>query len=162
MLRSIPEKYTIGLSAVVLTNQDAMNRTRKRRKTWSRGRKVQLSECLGIYHPARRGESAWIEIFVDQVQSHMPKAIGVLPFIREMVLGQTPFHELRHHIHFTQVPEHRQRENVADDWSDWLGRTSFRSVHPYSRWLLLPFLPLVQLVVWAMKSRVPRKERSPA
>src|ERR1700685_2279273 len=65
MLGFVPPRYLLGLREVVLTNKMGLSRARRRSVTKSRGRKVKIMQARGIYHPAWKGEQAWIEIFVD-------------------------------------------------------------------------------------------------
>lgn len=58
MLNSVPEKYLVGLSEVVLTNTEALSRVRRRGVTKSRRKKVQILRARGLYHPAFRNRGA--------------------------------------------------------------------------------------------------------
>jgi hypothetical protein len=118
LIAAVPEKYLSGLEAIVLTNQASLNHDRRRGKTWSRGKKVSLSRCLGLYHRKRRGQGAWVEIFVDQIIDGWSRFVRAVPFLRELFFAETLYHELGHHIHATQAPEHKEREDVADEWRD--------------------------------------------
>jgi hypothetical protein len=162
LLASVDERHLRGLSAIVLTNRGAMNSARRRGKTWSRGRKVQLSNCLGLYHPVHRGQEAWIEIFVDQIETQLPGWLGRLSFVREIVLGSTLFHELGHHIHYAHAPEHRERENVAESWSTKLKRASFRRRHPFLCFILPPLLLVSRLIIWTYRKFWPRRGNNSA
>jgi hypothetical protein len=48
-----------------------------------------------------------------------------------MVLGEVLFHEIGHHIHYTQAPEFREREDVAEDWKKRLSKIYFRKRYWY-------------------------------
>lgn len=39
-----------------------------------------------------------------------------IPLLREISIGEVLYHELGHHIHACARPEHREKEDVADDW----------------------------------------------
>ena len=117
MVRSVPEKYLMGLSKVVLTNAQSLSRTRRRSVTKARGRRVSVIETRGLYHPAFSGNRAWIEIFIDNALRRWEKSWWLLvPLIRENQIGDVLFHEIGHHIHLTCRPEHREKEDVADIW----------------------------------------------
>lgn len=133
------EREVQGVRAVVLTNLDALTRQARRRKSKSRGRKVGVDQIAGRYHQAWNGEQAWIELFVDQILSDFPRWVLGIPPVREMVLGDTLFHELGHHIHKTQAPVYREQEDVADAWSKRLRRRYFSKVY----WYLVPFVLLL-------------------
>ncbi len=112
----VPNRYLIGLTSIVLTNSGALNRRRRRAVTSSRGTKVRIPSALGLYHRAFRGEPAWIELFIDNIVRAMPKSALWIPVARDLTFGDVIFHELGHHIHSTQAPEYREREDVADTW----------------------------------------------
>jgi hypothetical protein len=65
MLASVPSKYLVGLSEVVLTNTAGLPRKVRRSMTKSRKRKVKVVEARGLYYQAWKGCPAWIKIFVD-------------------------------------------------------------------------------------------------
>jgi hypothetical protein len=65
MLKSVPPKYLVGLSEVVLTNSSGLPRGMRRSVTKARGRKVRIVEARGLYRQAWEGKPAWIQIFVD-------------------------------------------------------------------------------------------------
>ena len=45
--------------------------------------------------------------------------------IAAVAFSRTLFHELGHHIHKTQAPEHFEREDVADKWKRRVSRNFF-------------------------------------
>jgi hypothetical protein len=134
MLESVPKEYLNGLSAVVLTSLDSLSRERLKRKTKSRKRTVKIALARGLYHPAWHGESAWVEIFVDQTLKNSTKGWFKPPFEREMLLSSVLFHEIGHHIHATKRPEFREPEDVAESWREKLTATYFRKKYP---WMLV-------------------------
>jgi len=73
MLASVPPRYLLGLSEVILTNKIGLSRSRRRSVTKSRGRKVKIAEARGLYHRSWKGEKAWIEIFVDNTLNDYKK-----------------------------------------------------------------------------------------
>jgi hypothetical protein len=133
MVESVPERYLLGLSEVVLTNASGLSRTRRRSVTKSRRRKVSVRDAGGLYHPAFNGKRAWIEIFVDNALRGWETGWWLrIPLIREGKIGDVLFHEIGHHIHFTCHPEYREREDVADVWKVRLQRQYIR--HRF-RWI---------------------------
>src|SRR5262249_23134580 len=72
---------------------------------------------------------------------------------QDFAFGSPLFHEIGHHVHRTQAPEFRDREDVADRWRD-------RLLIPYFRrryWYLVPLVrPIwrVTRVVRAVWSRL--------
>ena len=122
MLESIPPQYLVGLGSVVLTNKAALSSKRLTSTTKSRKRKVRIADTRGLYHGGRGTESAWIELFVDSIYRKWTKGLWLkISLTQDVLLGNTLFHEIGHHIHYTKRPEFREREDVADDWSLKLG-----------------------------------------
>jgi len=72
LLGYVPAKYLAGLKTVVLMNKGAMSHDKRRRKLWSRGRKISMDRVLGTYHQAWKGDPAWIEIHVGRIISTLP------------------------------------------------------------------------------------------
>jgi len=132
LIDGVPEKYLSGLHSVILTNIDGLNHHRRRHKTIYKKRNVSVNECRGLYHQERQGQSATIELFIDKIIYRWPALILKMPLSQDMLLADVLYHEIGHHIHKTRAPEHRERENVADDWGKKLGRLYFRQQY---RWL---------------------------
>ena len=147
MLASVPAKYLVGLSEVVLTNSSGLSRKLRRSVTKARKRKVKIVEAGGLYHAAWNGNRAWIEIFVDNklrgVEGSWWLKIG---YMRETALAGVLFHEIGHHIHATTHPEYRDKEDVADTWKRKLNRQYFRNQHPWVRICAYPFRPLLRWI----------------
>lgn len=158
MLDSIPDKYLIGLSEVVLTDTAGMSRERRRIVTRSRKRKIRTLDARGLYHPAWQRKAAWIEIFVDNTLRGWEKGIWLIfPFIREGHLGDVLFHEVGHHVHFTIRPEYKEMEDVADTWKARLQRNYDRKRHPWFRAICFPFRRLIPALMKPMYRRMLRK-----
>jgi hypothetical protein len=130
ILERVDGRYLTGLDTVVLTNAGALNSQRKRGKTWSRRHKVYFVDCRALYHARHQGQGAWIEMFVDKIFERAKPWVLNVPPLRDLYLADTLFHELGHHIHSTQVPEYRNREDVADAWRNRLVQQMFRTRHP--------------------------------
>jgi hypothetical protein len=146
LLGSVPSGHLIGLRRIVLTNTDALPATRKRSWSWSRGRKARHGHVLGLYHGDRQA-NAWIELFVDRVLANGPPTWMLRHrFVRTFIFGPVLFHEIGHHIHARISPEHRDREDVADDWSKRLMRRHVRRRHAVARRVLAPFVRLARAI----------------
>jgi len=159
LLDGIPQKYLRGLRTVVLRDFTTLNYDRRRAKTWSRKKKVSVRKSGGVYHQEWKGEPAWIEIFVDNlINSHegwfAEKVVPKIPLMRDMIFAETLYHEIGHHIHKTQAPVHKEREDVADKWQTWLTRYYFK--HKY--WYVL--MPLAVLFWPFFKIRRVLKKKS--
>jgi hypothetical protein len=98
LLSAVEQRQVHGVRSIVLTNLDALGRLQRRRKSKTRGRKVGIDHVVGRYHPAWNGEQPWIELFVDQMFRKCPRWVLGIPPMREMMVGETLFHEIGHHI----------------------------------------------------------------
>ncbi len=136
LIRYVPHKYLTGLKTIVLTNSTGLSRNRRRSKTLSRRRKVQISGSLGLYHQQWKETPAWIEIFVDNVVNTWPNILLKIPPIRDIAFAGILYHELGHHIHKVIRPEYSEREDVAEKWDIRLTRSYVRKRY----WYLLPLL----------------------
>ncbi len=115
MLDSVPPKYLVGLSEVVLADSCGLSRERRRSATKSRRKKVRTSAARGLYYPAWKGRLPWIEIFIDNTLKPLGKGfLPKVPLFRESEIAGVLFHEIGHHIHYTVRPEYREKEDVAD------------------------------------------------
>jgi hypothetical protein len=158
MLRSVPQKYLLGLKEVVLTNKNSLPRKRRRSVTKSRGRKVKIAAARGAYHQAWKGKQAWIEIFVDNALSVYDKGFWRVllhfGYFRESELGGVLFHEIGHHIDATLRPEFRDKEDIADDWSMKFKREWFREKRPVLRRVFRLFGPIMRIIFGLLAERL--------
>jgi hypothetical protein len=129
LLLCVPAQQIAGLHHIELKNASSLNRDARRKKTWSRGKKVTARQALGLYHPAHTGHLAWIEIFVDNTLGGMPAWLPGL--FKDVAIANVLYHEIGHHIHSTSNPEHREREDVADVWKRRLATAMIRRKYWY-------------------------------
>jgi len=155
LLGGTPSKYLSGLKTVVLTDAAGLNHEQRRAKTLSRGKKVPIRRCRGLYHHATRAEPAWIELSIDNIVLYYPFMMLRVPFFADMVSGEVFFHELGHHIHNTQAPEFREREDVAENWKKRLGKPYYRRTY----WYWLPIAYLLYPLSWLIKKVRPSYEQ---
>jgi len=158
LLDTVPEKYLVGLEAIVLTNQAALTRDERREKTWSRNHKIKLADSLGWYQSASRTSPANIRLNVDNILRSEDPRTRRIPLLRYEALGTVLFHEIGHHIHAAHKPVFDGRENVAEEWS----RKLFVRFLGLRYWYLMPVLYPVALVIRLLrhfdgKSRVRAK-----
>ncbi|SRR6266404_1861483 len=139
LLESIPDRYLAGLGVVVLSRAGGLSHGRRRAKTGRRKRKVRIASALGLYHQAWRGQAAAIELFVDNIMDTRLSVLLRIPIFGDFAIGRALFHEVGHHIHKTQAPEFREREDVAEVWSERLYRAYFQRRY----WYLMPMLRLL-------------------
>ena len=158
MIESVPPRYLLGLREVVLTNKIGLARSRRRSVTKSRGRKVKILQAAGLYHPTWKGKQAWIEVFVDSTLSSYEKGLWqwllLFGYFRENAIGRVIFHEIGHHIDATHRPEYREKEDIADDWSDRLMRAWLQREHPLQRRILRLFIPILRVIVGTLTQRL--------
>jgi hypothetical protein len=155
LLNGIPQKYLRRLDYVLLINASRLNHDERNKKIKSRGKKVQMQKCQGLYIQPWKGKEAHIELFVDRIISPNGKVDPKIPLllrllfkiinktniVRDFRFSQTLYHEIGHHIHKTQNPEYKEREDVADVWAEKLIRYYF--YHKY--WYIFP-------AAWALVS----------
>jgi len=143
LLRHVPAENLVGLQSVVLTNSLGLSRDERRQKTWSRSRKVRLSECLGWYSRATHASGARITLLLDNIfRGATPGKLRFTPF-RTLPLAGVLYHEVGHHIHATRRPEYRGKEDAADSWKKKLERKFVRERY----WYLLPIALPIKLVL---------------
>ncbi len=130
LLKFVPTKYLLGLKTIVLTNRAALSRDRRRKKTWSRNRKMRVADALGSYTRPGRSSPASVWLYVDNMVSAM---VGEDfswwnrgPFFRYLGVSEVLYHEIGHHIHSVHEPIYDGRENVAEDWKRRLQEDFFR------------------------------------
>lgn len=130
LLATVPDKYSIGLASVVLSNLSGQPRRLRTGTLPRRGRRIKRERVAGLYHPEWRGQKAWIQVFVDQIKMP-PRPFRWIRPLRELLFGDVLYHELGHHAH-TIRPEYREKEDVAENW-----RVRFSVNHlRQSYWLL--------------------------
>ena len=143
LLKHVPSKYLVGLRSIVVMNTSAFPQNQRRLKTWSRGKKTKLVEALGSYQGAWQKSPASIELYIDNILKQASKPFCRLPFVRNFLLAETLYHEIGHHIHKTHRPEHREREDIADEWQ----RKLIRNFVADRYWFLFPVAAVAALTV---------------
>ncbi len=147
LLDGIPSKYLIGLKTVVLTDTAELNHAERRKKTQLRGKTIRIRVCRGLYNHASKNAPAWIEIFMDNCARDWPLRLLKVAFFADFALSEILFHEIGHHIHATQAPEFKEREDVAEDWRKRLSKIYFRKRYWYS----IPVAYMLYPVSWLAK-----------
>jgi len=140
LLASMPEKYLVGLDSVVLCDLSGQPRKLRSGTLPRRGRRIKRKHVAGLYYREQRGQKAWIQVFVDQIEMPTRFFRWIRP-LRELVFGVVLYHELGHHAH-TIRPEHRDKEDVADNW----GHRFFDNHLRQSYWFLYCVLRVVRLL----------------
>ncbi len=139
LLRYVPELYLSGLNYIELTNSTTTRKLR-RGKTWSRRKKVKLSECLGFYC----GDH--VTLLVDKLLEGGPQWVLRFPILRALWVGHVLYHEIGHHIHATQRPEYKEKEDVAEEWKRRLLRELFIRRYGYLRPVRKPLWWLLRCI----------------
>jgi hypothetical protein len=137
LLLGIPQEYLEGLGAVVLCDSDSF---------------MEYYETdhapLGRYnHPIEKDELPWIEIVIDKLIQELG-GFAKIPFIRDLIIGNTLYHEIGHHINRKESLEKIQAEKIAEKWRKklskyYLNRKYWYLVFPL-RILVLPFCKLIE------------------
>jgi len=146
MLSHLPRGYFARFDHVTL--RDSGSLTRKERA--KREKAGPSKHLLGTYYGPTARQPAHIDLFVDAIFYGRSTLLVWVPPVRDVLLGGALYHELGHHLQRVVHPEHRDREEVAEEWRRRLLRTYFRKTY----WYLLPVLWPVTLL-----ARVLRKER---
>jgi hypothetical protein len=126
LLKYVPTKYLVALRTIVLTNRAALSRDRRRKKTWSRNRKMRVADALGSYSRPGRSSPASVWLYVDNMVSADFSWWNRGPLIRYLGVSEVLYHEIGHHIHSVHKPIYDGRENVAEDWKRRLQENFFR------------------------------------
>lgn len=143
-LASVPSSYLKGLEKVVLTNSEVVKEDLSDNYTDYYGEEIPTWECRGLYFPLHGGRQAWILIIADNILegwSEMDFIFKVSP-IGDLLLCDSFFHEVGHHIHAMVNPEEDDKEKVAERWRIWLKRRYMTKRY----WYLFPLLPLAWLL----------------
>ena len=114
-----------------------------------RGQKRRWVEANGSYQPAWPGHAAFIRLYVNNILAPYPPAAARASLISKLLLADTLFHEIGHHIHETKTLEFRNQEDVADEWAHRLTRQYFGRKY----WLVVQ---LARLTVRLEKPEYPR------
>jgi hypothetical protein len=137
LLASLPDGSCQGLGAIVLTRSDiALGRRRGRRSRANRN-----GVPLGAYHPRWSGQSAWIELMVDQIVKQVPPGLAWIRLFREFAVGRVLFHEIGHHLDATNRSVGRTGEHGAIAWERRLSRRFIQQTYGYLR----PLAPVFAL-----------------
>jgi hypothetical protein len=126
LLSYVPAEYLSGLKCVVLLNASGRSRRDRRRRIASQGKRHLAGTCLGFYHGQHKGAPAHIEIHVDRVIQRAGRLALLVSAYRDSLFAWTLYHELGHHIHQVLHPQHREPENVANDWAERLRNAMLR------------------------------------
>jgi hypothetical protein len=105
-----------------------------------------MRDSYGWYNRKWNNQPAYIVLLVDNLVESYPAWVLRLQFFRALMLSDTLYHEIGHHIHATQVPEYKEREDVADDWAIKLSRRHFWRKHWYIMMILYPLRPIIRAV----------------
>jgi hypothetical protein len=132
LLATVPDMYLVGLDSVLICNLSEQSRKIRTGTLPRRGRRISRGEVAGLYHRSWNGQKAWIQVFADQIPQ-LPWYVRWIRPLSDLHFGSVLYHELGHHVH-TINPEHREREDIADQWSARFSVQHFRRVY----WYLYP------------------------
>jgi hypothetical protein len=154
LLNGIPHKRFVGVKTVVLSSSQNLSKKVRNAKTNSRGKSYKLGECRGQYIAKSEAQPAWIEIWVDNTLRQWPRGFFHFSIFRDIAISAVLFHEIGHHIHTTQVPEHKEKEDVADSWMRKLKRYYYRRQY----WYLTPMILVIRFILMPIVSLNKRKK----
>jgi hypothetical protein len=150
LLSALPQHYLLGLQSVVLTNATAIGRGKTRR---IQGKKYLRNTCLGWYYPKWKGETAWIEIVVDNIvagilRPGVPNFVMYIPILRNYAFADVLFHEVDHHLDHTIAAPAPGGEAAAESWNGRLMASYLLKRYSYLRhwWLTLLSLTFFQIL----------------
>lgn len=92
---------------------------------------------------------------MDNLTESCPAWVLRFQFIQALMLSETLFHEIGHHIHATQVPEYKEREDVADEWGAKLHRKYFWKKYWYILVINYLLKPILRAIERILKKLVP-------
>lgn len=142
LLAGTPSDYLGNLDQIVLREAASLSGKERRRAASRNQRHGDVPSIVGRYHRAKGIEPAWIELFLDNVARGWPVWVLRIAPIADYVTAKTLYHEIGHHIHSTLAPDHRDREEAAEDWMRKLLRHYLRRRYFYLR----PFAGLLRLL----------------
>ena len=119
LLSGIPQKYLIGIKSIILTNSKSLTSDRKKD---DKNKLKNGWQTLAFYNPQRKSKPAFITMYIDRIIKDFPPLALKFHIIIDVIIGHVLFHEIGHHIHYSKIPEYRDREKVADKWIGKLGR----------------------------------------
>ena len=151
MLETVPPRHLVGLEAVVVTNLSSLNLKKRRFK--HRKRKIDPSDCSGLYHQSTTSRKAWIELFADNLISGIPIPwFSRFRFIQELAIARTLFHEIGHHIDLTTARDH-EPEVAADRWGDQLRKAYMKKYYSHLEPLILSVRSVVRGIAWLLRAK---------
>ena len=106
-----------------------------------------MNRCEGWYVGKWNNQPARIELVIDNILYDFPGLLLKFGFFLDMVISSTLFHEIGHHIHETQAPEHSEREDVADKWKYRLTKKYFWKKYWYMMLLIFPFKDIIKWMI---------------
>lgn len=149
LLMEVAPEYLQGLGSIVLSSQTRLPRKDRRKKFLSRGRKIPSSDVLGFYSQSWKGRPAYIELYVDKILAQAPSWILYIPMARFILIASVLYHELGHHLHKTQYPEFKEKEDVAEEWRRKLTKAAIRKRYRY----VMPLMKIYRLFIsWFVSS----------
>lgn len=72
-----------------------------------------------------------------------------IPMARFILIASVLYHELGHHLHKTQYPEFKEKEDVAEEWRRKLTKAAIRKRYRY----VMPLMKIYRLFIsWFVSS----------
>ena len=103
---------------------------------------------MAAYHPAWKGEAAWIELVVDEIAKDLSKPLSNFRVLCDVVVGRVLFHEIGHHLDAVVGSVGRTGEHGAEAWRRRLLSRYLQQRHGYLR-LLRPVFRVLYAAIRA-------------
>src|SRR5262245_7313753 len=78
------------------------------------GRRYDINSCRGFYNFRWRGQQAWIQLVADNIVAGYPTPLLCFQLLRDLVVAQTLYHEVGHHLHEAVGSATRGGEEAAE------------------------------------------------
>lgn len=154
ILRSIPQNALNGLGAIILSNSANIPAKIRNAKVRQQGLSFNVGSARAQYHKQYNKQPAWIEIWMDNVLSSWPPKVFLFSFFRDLALSETLFHEIGHHIHYTEEPQRKNSEDVAEKWVQKLNQRYYRKRY----WYIMPLLWSIRPILRQVQKHLLRKD----
>jgi hypothetical protein len=141
---SLGAEHLSGLQSVVLTDTASIGRGKTRRVG---GRKYNRNSCRGFYNYQWRGQPAWIQLVTDNIVAGYPTSLLRVQLLRDLIVAQTLYHEIGHHLHEAVGSATRGGEDAAEYWRKRLLKIHVQRRYGYLRPLAPVLKAFTQLLI---------------
>ena len=154
LLDGIPQKHLAGLKTIVLSCSTNLSKKARNANVRQNGISFKAGDGRGRYHQKWNDQEAWIELLTDNVLRGFPRPMLAFSLFRDLAISDVLFHEIGHHIHCTQEPDYKEKEDVAATWERHLHQHYYRRQY----WYLTPLFFLLWLIFKPFRVLKKRKQ----